>query len=345
MLHKKFFAFLFAVFIIPVCITAQNDQDRIEKSCKWLLEEDIELKDTQIAVTALLAEIKAHADRYLKGGHYQKIREGYEALLEKMGDYYYYHKYYSVATRYYTEAKKHGFSKQTHQKKINKCHEALRTDIDKKEFPPGDCKKIVFVVDVSYKLREFFPGILKFVEKVYREYLNISKNDFHLITFSQRAKLYPPEAIDEIEKIKEIISNDSKQKFSFRYPKHGLGGVFDLVAEKFPQKVGIVIFISDGQDSRGSSSYVYKDLGRTIKAIKKNGFVVFSIFIDSGENTLEHREYMKKLAKYAKTIPLEITNINQVDDVVRDLKKQVVEKAGFCSPVPREIHEVEKKEK
>lgn len=336
---------------MSLCIPAQTNEDTIISRCGEASKLDVRLGGPSNKVLELIAEIKTygHSKGYLGGGYFQEVRKFYKNKLDEIGDYYYDLKYYSVAIRYYSEARKYAFSQQKYQRKIDQCREALQIDKDKKEIPPGDCKKIVFLVEVSPGIRKHFSPIKKFVTSAYRKFLDIGKNDFHLIIYSHRAKLYPTNETGEIKQILTLISISTREfdfdRFNGCFPKHGLARVFDLVAEKFPQKVGIVFFISSGQDSRPDAAQLNDDLGRTIKSLKKNGFTVSCIFIDTGINKLERLERMVKIAEYAGTKPLlEINNQSNIYTYVNQLKERV-DKIDFCSPVPREIHEVEKKEK
>ena len=346
MFLKKIIFLLVAIYITPISISANIEllKSRCEEAKTWKIRNESDLEKA----LELAAEINLHEHNPLRAGEYRDtIPPCYEALLVKVGNYYFNKKYYGVALRYYKEAQEYSMPDYTYSPKYrDNIKICKKEEKNKKKIPAVECKKIVFVVDISTDIKGRLAYTKKFLSAAYRKFWDIGKNEFHLIIFSDRAKPYPPEEIDSISKIENIIDTaigDTKEfNHNKTFPKHGLSGVFDLVAEKFPQKVGVIIFISSGKDSRGNTHEVQTDLGKTIRALKKNGFTVYSIFLSKRINNSAQEELMKKIAEYAETTPLQVIgNDTDIDIVVKSLKERV-KKTGFCSPVPRDKYEEEK---
>jgi len=198
--------------------------------------------------------------------------------------------------------------------------------------------KIVLVVDVSASLKKEHRNLIEeFVLLVHDSLQRPDKDDIHLITFSEYAKISDSVQIRESIKtnIRNEFENEKTKQKQITILKHGLEEVFGLVENEFPQKVGIVLFISDGRDeSLGDLQKNLGDLKRIIKSLGKNGFKVFSIFIPS-DTTLSSRENMKAIATWADTRLHEIKNSNDVNSEFTLLIREVLE-TKYSSPVSRD---------
>jgi DNA replication protein DnaC len=204
--------------------------------------------------------------------------------------------------------------------------------------------KIVFVVDVSYSLKDNAQLVLSFVKDVYKSFDN-ANNDFHLITFSYTAKLFDP--LNDIKLTSSNIKNEysKSRKYYDTFPKQGLCEVFDLVEIDFPKKKGIVLFISDGEDSRNEferkgykkKPYYHKkvrdDLRRTIGALRSNGFTVFSIFVPGMEKYI-CESCMEKIAEWSGKKPEKLIHSDDIPRILAFLELEF-SKIKFNSPLSR----------
>jgi hypothetical protein len=209
--------------------------------------------------------------------------------------------------------------------------------------------KIVLVVDVSPSLYYCRNLINDFTKEFYEFFLKNENNDFNLITFSKWAKIHDLSVPINLNKILSTIEKEFKKNSKIKeqrtYPKHGLGEVFGLVADSFPKKIGAIIFLSDGEDSRtelkkggDTTRKVQMDLKNTIRSLKNNGFTVFSIFLNTGNPKVTCKDCMNKIAEWSDTEKcLEIkknSNISDIKSIVVSLKGKVF-RAKFSSPVSR----------
>ncbi len=225
--------------------------------------------------------------------------------------------------------------------------------------------EIVFVVDVSYSMKNHLGYVSIFIGKIFEDFGDTKEkspsqgevpsnaNSFHLITFSDYGTYKGPvkniEAVreklaEEIEETKaevkrksedeEKIKNDNKPKTPYlrqnTYPKQGLWEVLTLIEKNFITKRGVVMFFSDGEDSRIYSKKCKEgieeldDLKVPVDALKNLGFNVFSIFVDTKDKNFVCPKRMEKIGEYGNgfyTIDKKFTdnyetfkkNVNSVD--------------------------------
>ncbi len=190
--------------------------------------------------------------------------------------------------------------------------------------------KIVLVVDASRSLKNHKDLVENVVSFVYDSIRRPEKDDVHLITFSDHERLIvsvhdKQSAISEINKEMEKISKST-------IPAYGLRSVFDLVGKQFPEKVGILLLISDGENSGFKSTKTEQDLKRVIASLKSNGFTVFSIFLSTGTK-YSNKPFMKQIAEWSGTKLYEIKKSRYAGNVLSALKKDVFE-TKYSSPVP-----------
>ncbi|UCH95768.1 MAG: VWA domain-containing protein [Candidatus Aminicenantes bacterium] len=207
--------------------------------------------------------------------------------------------------------------------------------------------EIVFVVDVSVSMESDIECVKDFILAVF-QVLNDPvprKNNFHLITFSDYATYHP--SIKGYLKFKEKIGEELKKTLEESdmrintYPKNGLWEVFDLIEKNFIQKVGVVLLISDGEDSRKLDMEKFeRDMEMSLKALRNIGFSVFPIFVNTGVERYMREDYMDMLRKLAGTS----ANLYEIgrnkkgkknyefDEIARNLKNDILNHANFNSP-------------
>lgn len=202
--------------------------------------------------------------------------------------------------------------------------------------------EFIYVIDVSWSLNKFNENkdiLTKFITLSFDTLINIEKDDLHLITFSETAFLFDSVKFKNKDLIISTIINEIEKNKNSKYtfPKHGLGEVFDLVEDNFPQKTGIILFLSDGEYSHIRYGYDFNRFEKTIKSLKNNGFSLFSIYIkaDKGRNTEASEKNMRLIAEWANTLPFyEINKQEDIYFIVSSLKQKILI-TEYCSPVSR----------
>ena len=213
--------------------------------------------------------------------------------------------------------------------------------------------KIVFIVDVSPSLRSRKNLITDFVGDMINSFENenIKEKEYHLITFCEKAKFFKPNSQickdDILKEIRSEIDKKSENNSLKTYPMYAFINTFKLIEKKFPKKVGIVIFISGGEDSRNKEvgkielRTAQNDLKQVICAIKKTGFTVYNVFVDTG-NDLMCEYCMEMIAQWSGTRLIKIEHQWNIPDNI-SLLRNSVENTNFISPVPRmEFNGIEK---
>ncbi len=258
------------------------------------------------------------------------------------------------------------FSRKVEQIRKEVKNSIKKTDVQEKGM------KVVFIVDVSSSLRNHGQMIIDFVGGLIDSFEDIENKEYHLVTFCEEPKFFNPEKLDKSSILKEIDYEIARNKHkSFTYPLYALIQSFELIENNFPQKVGIVIFISDGEDSRYEYDERYKhirktefrkahdDLGQVIIAIKKVGFTVYNVFIDTGNERYMCEDCMDMLAQLSgpELIKVKFDSDNDKYKLDSDndkykseirnkvnLLKNKIKNANFISPAPRVEVNMMKKE-
>lgn len=195
---------------------------------------------------------------------------------------------------------------------------------------------VVFVVDVSPGEKAYAELLLEFVEQAYNAFAKERKNGFHLVTFTDNATLFKT-GIDKNSLLDGLKSQIPNKTRSANF-KHGLDEVFGLVADSFPLKVGIVLFISSGDESRFKTEKNRGGLKRTIQALKRNGFTVFSIFLSAGIRGC--KDCMEEISQWSHKNELSYKNFFEIDKE-KDIRSKVDSlteealKIVFSSPAER----------
>lgn len=192
---------------------------------------------------------------------------------------------------------------------------------------------IVLLVDVSSSLTNIQVKkyiIEQFVSLAFDSLRREEIDDIFLISFADEATIHNVNTKDAI--LTELKREMSKSKVE-TFPKHGLNEVFNLVEERFPSKAGVVLLISDGEDSRHRAKDALSDLKRTIRSLKNNGFTVYSIYLPSSEQ-FSRKESMYRISNWSQTKLFEIQNPDSLVQIISSLKKEILN-AEYCSPVTR----------
>lgn len=245
-------------------------------------------------------------------------------------------------------------------------------DENKNQEPAG--LEIVFVVDVSYSMKDHLTNVSNFIKKVYEAFSNDSKNEdsetggstpknnFHLITFSDFATyhgtLSDAEAVGEkindekditLEEIKRKKNDNRKNREPKKpytrqntYPKHGLWEVFTLIEINFIQKRGIVLFFSDGEDSRSFSNNFEEDFKTPINSLKNIGFSVLSVFVNTGNEKYMCKKRMKQIADFLNTA--DFYTLGNKTDIDFEVFRKEVMAVGYNSPRLRNDYLADKME-
>lgn len=212
--------------------------------------------------------------------------------------------------------------------------------------------EIVFVVDVSVSMESNIQCVKDFILAVFQVFTDPvpGKNNFHLITFSDYATYHPSlkgylEFRDKIG-VELKKTQKEKEKRQNTYLKNGLWEVFDLIEKNFIQKVGVVLLISDGEDSRELDMENFtKDTEMSLKALRNIGFNVFPIFVNTGDERYMREDYMDIMRDLAGTSQdlYEIAKNEEGKkkkgkkkykfvEIARNLKKDILKHANFNSP-------------
>ena len=186
MTHKQVFLFLFTIYLIPICITAQSDS--LISRCRSALRMDMAARSPRDFVIALIHEIEKKETLYLKSALYPDVRRYYEKLQVKLGDHYFKGKDFEKALRCFIEADK--YSERGYSEKITVCKKAIK----KKYFYPSNPKDILEFLDM---MSDFIKGrgrIYSRYHKVCRRLLTKRLNgpQFEDIT-RKYEKYFPPE--------------------------------------------------------------------------------------------------------------------------------------------------------
>lgn len=186
--------------------------------------------------------------------------------------------------------------------------------------------KIVLVVDVSPSIKAFKKVITDSISFIFDKIVRPGKDDVHLITFSLHAKLYDS-VQDKISCINHI--NDNMSKWSKdTYPKYALSEVFGLLENTFPEKVGVVLFLSDGENTQ--ADYTESDLYRSVRSLRTTGFTVYCIFLKTEYGS---KARMENIANFFDTELYEITDKNY-KNILFSLSGDIM-KTVFISPFSR----------
>jgi hypothetical protein len=204
---------------------------------------------------------------------------------------------------------------------------------------------ITFIVDVSPSLGPLKKLITDYVEGVIEslERENIRKKEYRLITFCDKANYFKPNRNLDKDDITDEINDEIEKRIGKAklktYPLYAFIKSFELIKKNFTREVGIVIFISDGEDNRTKryeSKRAHDDLRQVIIGIKKTGFTVYSVYIKTG-NTPSCEPCMKTIAGWAGTSLIKINAGSNLTEEISNLKKQIIG-SRFISPVPRKKH-------
>lgn len=197
---------------------------------------------------------------------------------------------------------------------------------------------VVFAVDVSPGMTE--KKYVKLLENVvisaHNTFQNSFKintsNNYYLITFAKRAKLFETSSINKDFMLKELKNQLSKNRCSTIYLINGLSKVFDLVDDSFPQKIGIVFFISNGNSRNSNLDASRKELKQTILSLKRNGFTVFSIYLPTG--SLNCKDCMVMVSEWSQTPPYIMNEVNEIQGKMDHLL-DIALKIEYSSPIMR----------
>jgi len=178
--------------------------------------------------------------------------------------------------------------------------------------------KIVLVIDVSPSLKYHRADVEKIVSYIYDTIKRPQKDSIHLITFSDYANLHNPDLLKA--SVLFEIKNRTKKKSKYTIPIYGFNKVFDLVEKQFPKKVGVVLFISDGEDSMTHIPGQDSDMKRTISSLQNNGFNIFPIYFPT---KWSNRTLMTDIAKWSGSTLYETKKYSSMDDLLETLKNNL----------------------
>lgn len=232
-------------------------------------------------------------------------------------------------------------------------NESVQTDIKKYGL------EVVFVVDVSPSLDNHRKLTQKFIEQALSMFKTIdTKANHHLITFCEDAKWHKDVSKEffcetittEIAKIIKITQNKKKSRkvsekerreIQKSFPKNGLREVFSIISEHFPQKIGVILFISDGEDSltdrepfKKEERALQEDVKQSIRALKNSGFTIFSTFINTENNSFICRACMQEIARISGTELLDINVTTKMKDIINKIEAKT-RNLNYSSPLPR----------
>ena len=204
---------------------------------------------------------------------------------------------------------------------------------------------VVFVVDVSPAVGEknYLKLIESFVSSAFDTFHNSveinDKNNYYLITFAETAKMFEADNIEK-DSILNEIKNQIKKKNRRINIKNGLDKVFDLIGDGFPQKVGIVLFISNGNDGNINLDSTKGEFAKTIHALRRNGFTVYSIYLAAG--SVKCQECMTMVSEWSKTSFFMIEKVADIRKNVNNIFNEALN-LKFSSPIERKTYKVEEK--
>jgi hypothetical protein len=194
------------------------------------------------------------------------------------------------------------------------------TTVQKVSIPqPSNALEIVFVVDVSYSMKDHLNYVSLLVRKIFKDFRTSAENGFYLITFADYATYKG--SVEDVGTVKEKIEAEMQktlQEFNRKegnirnrhypgipyrrqntYPESGFWQVFALIETNFIQKRGVLLFLSDGEDSRSQTKDFEDDIETPILALENIGFSTFSFFVDT-EKKYRCKERMEKIGSYGK---------------------------------------------
>jgi len=186
--------------------------------------------------------------------------------------------------------------------------------------------EVVFVVETTSDTKKCVKPLEYFVNFIYDKLQKISnnKNNYHLITFSEKAELLESSNINK-ENILEVINSQINNGSGQSNPYNGLIKIFDLIEKDFPQKVGIIFLLRSGKTTENAD-----ELNKTIGALKNCGFTHFNIHLSNmGED----------IQKKVESIVNEIASIKFYSPIKRSEFFELIsqqEKVKIILPKPNE---------
>jgi hypothetical protein len=168
--------------------------------------------------------------------------------------------------------------------------------------------EVVFVLDISPNFPGYLVDLHQIVNSAYEifEKYTENKNTYHLITFNSSVELPEVDNTILIEELKEkfrwMINSNRCINYEATYPEDALNKVFHFYNEKFPQKVGIVLFIYNTARVNRPD-----DLQQTIRILKSSiEMNVFRYLFHTQESENDIRQKIEEIA--AKALEIEFAS-------------------------------------
>ena len=114
---------LWILFAIILTINLFADADSLISRCRTVLQEDITLFETRQVIISLIKEIEDKEELYLKSALYPDVRQKYEEMQARLGEYYFKEENFKIALGHYTEADK--YSEYGYRDRIEECRKHL----------------------------------------------------------------------------------------------------------------------------------------------------------------------------------------------------------------------------
>lgn len=316
---------LSAWLLVTVTVTGiEANQRSLRERCKELIKQEINEKNLE-DFTGMCIELQKKSDIDGKPLFYWDIRRDYASLRSKLGDYYYRTGHYRTAIKNYWEAQQYHIADSRLFKKIAACRKA-------------NGMTVIYAVDVSNRMNRRKTSIKRFIKESFAAFDEAGENDYYLVLFSDFPHVLSIGKTGSPQKIISGIDDGFRNRFGFdlkkTYPENTLAKLDKLSGGDFRTKIPVVLFISDGRDSRkgyAKNSDKIKELENTAAALWQNGFYLFSVYVDTRKHqgkkptinrtVLNRIDAMRSIAKYDSSFFLEIGPYNKNHTVQNAVKK------------------------